>query len=200
MAPSSTSTIRVYVHWSEPTVFAGEDVACQIIFKNVAAVPGAPQGTAASKPATPSLPASTSNRKPVNAAQIAEARGRQSNASIPAQAARGRGHRSTMSLNVPVRIPGQEPAMNNESASGAGGKAQGHAHRRSVSIISLGTSEAGGGASMDGSTGGDNPRVPFKRHGRSTSLQIVPRRGHAGGSGPPSGIRLLSAILSLERC
>lgn len=183
------------MHWSEPTVFAGEDIACQIVFKNVAAVPQTPQVTATPKLATPSLPASSSNRKPVNAAQIAEARGRQSNASIPAQAARGRGHRSTMSLNVPVRIPGQEPATNNDSASEAGSKAQGQSHRRSVSIISLGTSEAGGGASLNLSVGGDSPRVPFKRHGRSTSLQIVPRRGHAGGNGPPSGTGLPSSAL-----
>ena len=187
MSPSTTSTIRVYVHWSEPTVFAGEEVACQIVFKNIAAVPGTPQITSNPKPASGSISTTTSQRKPVSNAQIAEARGR-SNASISGPAAQ-RGHRTTLSLNVPVRIPGADGASNTNSPAEAGPKTQGHSHRRSVSIISLGTSDAGGGTTVNSTVGNESPRIPFKKHGRSTSLQIVPRRGgHPAVASPPSGM------------
>ena len=190
--PPPTSTIRVHVHWSESTVFAGEEVACQIVFKNIAAVPGTPRITSNPKPAAGGIPTIASHRKPVNPAQIAEARGRQSNASFSEPAAQGRGHRTTLSLNVPVRIPRPDGIANNNSPLDTAAKGQGHSHRRSVSIISLGTSDAGGGTSANGSAGNESPRVPFRKHGRSTSLQIVPRRGtHPAAIGPPSGMALL---------
>ena len=189
MSPSTTSTIRVYVHWSEPTVFAGEDVACQIVFKNIATVPGTPQVTSNTKTASGSISTTTSQRKPVSNAQIAEARDR-SNASISSPAAQ-RSHRTTLSLNVPVKISAAGGASNTNGTSEAGFKTEGHSHRRSVSIISLGTSDAGGGTTVNSSIGNDSPRTPFKKHGRSTSLQIVPRRGgHPAVAGPPSGMEM----------
>lgn len=190
MSSSTTSTIRVYVHWSEPTVFAGEEVACQIVFKNIAAVPGTPRVTSSPKPATGSTFTGATHRKPVSTAQIAEARERGS-VSISSPIAPGRGHRTTLSLNVPVRIPG-DAGTNPNSPSEAAAKAQGHSHKRSVSIISLGTPDLGGGTNVNASAGYESPRVPFKRHGRSTSLQIVPRRSpHLAATGSPSGMVLL---------
>jgi len=185
--PPSASTIRVYVRWTEPTVFAGEEVACEITFKNIAAIPGAQQ-TATNSKNNAGANVADRHRKPVNAAQIAEARGRSQRPSVSTPVPQGRGHRSTLSLNVPAsaRIlkPEQQP---NDSGASKASKGQGHSHRRSVSIISLGASDTGGGEVSVVTNGNESPRLPFRRHGRSASLQVVPRRGQLGGSSPQSG-------------
>ena len=62
----------------------------------------------------------------------------------------------------------------------------GGAHKRSVSIISIGASE---GAVEDLRSHGslpERPRAMSRGHGRSASLQIVPRR-HGINGGPISG-------------
>lgn len=185
---SAASTIRVYVRWAEPTVFAGEEVACDITFKNIAAVPGTHNSTAHAKNNAGSG-TNDRHRKPVNAAQIAEARGRSQHPSFSLPVPQGRGHRSTLSLNVPASARPLKAEQQSHTDPGAGkaSKGHGHSHRRSVSIISLGASDTGGAEVGVVTNGSESPRVPFRQHGRSASLQVVPRRGQLAGSGPQSG-------------
>lgn len=186
---SSTSSIRVYVQWLEPTVFAGEDVGCQITFKNIAAAPGTPRIPSNTSTDNGSVSLAERHRKPLIPSQVADARGSPSNASISRSLPSNRGHRSTLSLNVPAsaRFQRADAQSINDAASETGSKGRGHSHRRSVSIISLGTAEMAP-SEVSGTTVIESPRIPFRRHGRAASLQITPRRANPNGNGPPSGI------------
>jgi len=189
---SSTSSIRVYVQWLEPTVFAGEDVGCQITFKNIAAVPGTPRIPSNTSTDSGSVSLAERHRKPLIPSQVTDARGSPSNVSISRSSRSlppNRGHRSTLSLNVPAsaRFQRADAQSINDAASETGSKGRGHSHRRSVSIISLGPSEMAP-SEVSGTTVNESPRIPFRRHGRAASLQIAPRRANPNGNGPPSGI------------
>ncbi|KAI0112065.1 Rgp1-domain-containing protein [Nemania sp. FL0031] len=169
MPPEGRSTnIRVFIKWDDQTVFAGEEIRCQITFKNVAPSPSQ------SQPLQPS-PRPDRTRQP---SPLLSPRGPSSNGLTPPLSARS--HRSTLSLNVPstgsrlrnsvpqwpppqlpVSAPPQKPA---------------HAHKRSLSIVSMGSN-----ATIEDQGHGNNsqtrPQRPHRGHGRSASLQIVPRAG-----------------------
>ncbi|KAI2642215.1 Rgp1-domain-containing protein [Xylaria nigripes] len=188
-----TTNIRVFIKWDDQTVFAGEEVRCQITFKNV--VPG--HSRLASTPVPASIPASISQRQPPQSSPRADRQLRQSS---PLVSPRGklnnagltpptltRGHRSALSLNVSStssRLRGnlqqgpplQLPAFPQSAASS-------HAHKRSLSIVSIGSN-----ATIDDSVHSNSPqpRRSMRGHGRSSSLQIVP---HAGATnGPQSAV------------
>jgi hypothetical protein len=182
------TNIRVFVQWTEQTVFAGEDIECQITFKNVATTPTpsrttlhpasangfAPGGERQRKgPSTQSKNSATSNHKP-----------------LPPN----RGHRATLSLNAPVGVGRPQPSSRSWTEGPPKVGKDGSSHKRSVSIISIGASE---GAVDDGASHSSliegSRRIP-RGHGRSASLQIVPRRQGING-GPPSGRILTFQIL-----
>ncbi|KAI1817067.1 Rgp1-domain-containing protein [Poronia punctata] len=178
-----SSNIRVFIKWDDQTVFAGEEIRCQITFRNVAPGPSQVASTSASpasqrQPSQPS-PRADRTRQP---SPLLGARGKPTNGLTPPSAARG--HRSTLSLNVPSTSsrlmansqqwpPPQLPVMPQKP---------GHAHKRSLSIVSIGSN-----ATVDdqiyghsGSSQLKNQR-PGRGHGRSASLQIVPRNGTING-------------------
>lgn len=182
------SSLRVFVQWSEQTVFAGEDIECQITFKNVATPPSQSRTT---------LHPSNAN----GSASRAGAQGKAPTASVkspsplsprPHPAPQGRGHRSALSLSVPAGSLRSQP-VSTSWGSGHPSRAarEGGQHKRSVSIISIGASEGGVDDSSVRSGFMERPRGVTRGHGRSASLQIIPRR-HGVSGGPVSGIILFS--------
>ncbi|KAI0449612.1 Rgp1-domain-containing protein [Xylaria acuta] len=173
MPPEGRSTnIRVFIKWDDQTVFAGEEIRCQITFKNV--TPGPSQPTSNPRQPSQSSPRSDRARQP---SPLLSPRGglASSNGLTPPGSARS--HRSTLSLNVPSTSsrlrhsiqqwppPPQPPPPTQPS---------GHAHKRSLSIVSMGSN-----ATVDDqvySNGSQTrPQRPGRGHGRSASLQIIPR-------------------------
>jgi hypothetical protein len=165
MAVPSSSSIRVFVKWKEQTVFAGEDIECEITFKNIASVPASNRASPHSNsspfhpPGHRKVPSSQAKGSPLN----------------PHSAQAGRGHRSTLSLTVPPNssrspvVSGSWPSRQPVRTSRDAGK-----HKRSVSIISIGANESV--ADESASQNGRVERVrPARGHGRAASLQIVPR-------------------------
>lgn len=181
MSPDGASNIRVFIRWDDQTVFAGEDIKCSITFKNIARPPSQHQ-TPVDRSRQPS-PLLGSPRKPTNASNP-------NNGLAPPTPGRGRGHRSTLSLNVPATTsarttqwipppPQPQPPPPTRPA---------HTHQRSLSIVSMGSpapaddgaqSNGHGHAAANGNGNGSSNghRRPGRGHGRSTSLQISPRGG-----------------------
>ncbi|ORY56118.1 Rgp1-domain-containing protein [Pseudomassariella vexata] len=161
MTPDGPSNIRVFIHWSDQTVFAGEDIQCRITFKNVARPPN--QSYERSRQPSPLL--GTPRHKSVA-----------NNSLTPPVVGRGRGHRSTLSLNVPssssrvksgttqwIQPRDQPPSR------------PGHAHKRSLSIVSIGS------AATVEDAGRGHAQRPTHGHGRSSSLQINSRGSLSNG-------------------
>jgi hypothetical protein len=191
-----TSNIRVFVQWSQQTVFAGEEIECQITFKNVAPVNGSPKPAPHSSSLNGFAPGEERQRK-TTPLQASAAQTSRNNAAIKSKATpASRGHRASFSLSGPtsdVRLPAQIPGpKRTESEVGTEGRS--HSHRRSVSIISLGITEGGGDEPVSQRSFGDGPRRPARGHTRASSLQIVPRRQDLNGTGPPSGKFCLSLL------
>lgn len=181
MSPDS-GNIRVFVRWDDQsTVYAGDEIRCTICFKNVTTATAGPSNTNAiqSQLKPPPHLSRTANSHP--SSRLAPP------PSTPTSASR-RGHRVSSSLSIsPGKttrgragsipwIPTSHPPDIQDS--------NGNSHRRSVSIVSIGsvnsadsqvTSNAGSPASRPSSHG----------HGRSASLQIISRSPVM--SGPRSG-------------
>lgn len=175
------TNIRVFVEWTEPTVFAGEDIECEITFKNVATTPTPSRTTLHPAAANGFASGGERQRKapgpPVKSSTLS-----------PRPAGPARGHRTTLSLTAPVtavRSPQIASGSFNGGHSRAGKESGGH--KRSVSIISIGASETGVDDVASYSSLPEGPRRVSRGHGRSASLQIVPRRNGVAG-GPTSGI------------
>jgi len=187
---TNPSNIRVFVHWQDQVVFAGEEVKCTITFKNVAPVPG--NGSSSPSPPHPSsgLPSSSSSKPPSR--HPSGERRNKANAVGLAPPPPTRGHRSTLSLTG-------APSASAASRSRAGSipwspppidtNGNGHGHKRSVSIVSIGSANTvegvgGGGGQNNGGASGKAQR-PGRGHARASSLQIVPRASPMNG--PRSG-------------
>lgn len=186
MGPS-TSNIRVFVQWSQPTVFAGEEIECQITFKNIASAHGTPKASSRPPGLNGFAPGGERQRK-TTPLQTSSVQSRNSAGAHVRATQANRGHRSSFSLNIPagdLRLPLRMPSQNKTAASEAGTK--GGSHRRSVSIISLGITEGVGDESSGQLSYNEGPRRPIRGHARASSLQIVPQRSSLNGSGPPSG-------------
>ncbi len=180
------TNIRVFVQWVEQTVFAGEDIECRITFKNIAATPSPPSRSTLHPP-----PANGFATGGLRKAPTAQVKGKASLSPRPTQFTRG--HRTTLSLNAPaasVRSQSQAASSTWNGGASRTGKEE-NTHKRSVSIISIGASEA---LTEDVASQASLPERPSRSsrpsrgHGRSASLQIIPRRnGFNGSGGPPSG-------------
>ncbi|KAI1431811.1 Rgp1-domain-containing protein [Xylaria sp. CBS 124048] len=188
-----TSNIRVFIKWEDQTVFAGEDLRCQITFKNVAPDPNhASALSSSSGPASAGTPTSISFRQPPpsspradrqkQASPLLSPRGKSVNNGLTPPAL-SRGHRSTLSLNVSAtnsrlragaqQWPPLQPPAPLQSV------APNHAHKRSLSIVSIGS--IGSNSTVDDQVHSHTPqtRRPPRGHSRSSSLQIVPRASTA---------------------
>ncbi|TGJ83155.1 hypothetical protein E0Z10_g5615 [Xylaria hypoxylon] len=154
MPPEGRSTnIRVFIKWEDQTVFAGEEIRCQITFKNVA-----------STQRQSSQPSPRTDR-PRQPSPLLSPRGGSTNGLTPPASARS--HRSTLSLNVPStssrlrnsiqQWPPQLPAPPRTPA---------HAHKRSLSIVSMGSNATVDDQAYSNGTQ-TRPQRPARGHGRS---------------------------------
>jgi len=180
MAPlEEPSNIRVFVHWHEQTVFAGEEVKCKITFKNVA--------TGTDNKSQPSNPSDRTRK-----ASSLHSRAKAASSSTPPLSSTGRGHkRSALSLSVPSSSSHKRQGSLQWPSNGSSSEGKtGQAHKRSVSIVSIGSA-----STVDDHTPSrqEAPPVPSQPprpmrgygHGRASSLQILPR-GHPAPSSPQS--------------
>ncbi|QSZ36540.1 hypothetical protein DSL72_006420 [Monilinia vaccinii-corymbosi] len=169
------SNIRVFIQWKEQTVFAGEDIECQITFKNIATTPTSSRSSLHPSGSNGYLNSPERHRRPVS--QI-------KNSSLsPQSGGHGRGgHRSSISLIArPESVHSKQSEQWSRGTSRPGTGREGH--KRSLSIISMGASES---AIDDVASHGSLVERPGRGHGRSSSLQIVPRRNGING-GPMTG-------------
>lgn len=182
MSPDSPSNIRVFIHWHDQTVFAGEEVRCTITFKNVTRAPGS--SSSQLKPAP-------HQSRHLNSNHIhGQHRAKPPSGLVPPSAARG--HRSSLSLTVPSAAAssraraGSIPWSSQSPTDGPSGNGHGggHSHRRSVSIVSMGSSSGAADDAQSNGTPG-KPQRPTRGHARASSLQIVARGN--GAAGPRSG-------------
>jgi hypothetical protein len=173
------TNIRVFVQWTDQTVFAGEDVECEITFKNITSNPSPPR-TLLHPPAANGFVGGSERQRKSPVSQIRNSNGLNLRPPPPA-----RGHRGTLSLSAPVGVV--------RSPAGPGSWTGGHTkasqsastHKRSVSIISIGASESIADDVASHGSVADGPQRMMGPHKRSASLQILPRRN--GMNGPSSG-------------
>lgn len=197
------SDIQVFVNWKDQTIFAGEDVECTITFRNVAESSNAAESNnnhhqqQQRKQARPSTANSNldSSFFSLKSPQNLFSSRRSSNSLSPQKKT---SHRTSSSLSTPLVGSHSFPPP----SAPRNGPSHGHKHKRSVSILSI-DSEGGGG----GTGGGDKtpvPSSPFNRsrppppppkgHGRSASLQVLPKRNESYDEGFPKGMLLRSRI------
>ncbi|KAK3387210.1 Rgp1-domain-containing protein [Podospora didyma] len=198
MSPDGpASNIRVFVRWQDQVVFAGEEVKCTIVFKNAARTPS-PSPTLPAHQPPPPKPYShlqpgrhTSGERPRGSAPLhlaAHARTKPHAAHGLAPPSSSRGHRSTLSLTVPSAASASASASRARAGSipwspttpGARPpprNGNGHSHKRSVSIVSIGSVSTVDGAQSGSiaSSSAAKPYRPARGHARASSLQIVSR-------------------------
>lgn len=148
MPPPPPSNIRAFVHWKEPSIYAGEDIECIITFRNVAAYPGQ-ELQEEDEPQTPysngfsRAPSAVASRRSSLAQSSVQASWAPSFSSSR-QAPNGRGHRPALSLNVlSTSSRGGLPSAGLHSAPMPGRTPTSarpvKGHGRSLSIMSLGS-------------------------------------------------------------
>ncbi|KAH6621394.1 Rgp1-domain-containing protein [Chaetomium sp. MPI-SDFR-AT-0129] len=164
-----TSNIRVFVHWHEQTIFAGEELRCTITFKNVARTPTTTttgpnptnSHTTSSTTSTPST--SLSNTPTLHSAPSFPpnaSRSRQHHSLAPPPTGGQRGHhRSSLSLSVPSERSGRR------GGSGGVGNGGGIGDVDSVS--------GSGNGSGNGSGSGSGGHGHGRGHGHKRSVSIV---------------------------
>lgn len=172
--PASSTGVRVFVEWDDEPIYAGDDVNCTITFKNVAPPLGANPNRASAK--LNGIGVGGERRQKIAPTQPShtDVRPRAPHAPRPPSML-SRGHRQTMSLNMPsgrgVAKDNARPAVGPLN----GMTATGQRHQRSLSIISLGGSEIDGKRNQN-RVGDGAGRPQERQHTRATSLQITPRR------------------------
>ncbi len=174
------ANIRVFVLWIEQTVFAGEEIECQITFKNVATAP-APSKASLHPSAANGFASGGERQRKTATTQI------KTNSTLsPRPSPPNRGHRTALSLSTPVGSGQLQSAPGSWNGEPSKASKDGSTHKRSVSIISIGASEGGFDDQNSHGSLPERPRRLSRGHGRSASLQIVPRRYGVNG-GPTSG-------------
>ncbi|KAL4867723.1 hypothetical protein BDV12DRAFT_117563 [Aspergillus spectabilis] len=170
-----SSDIQVFVKWKDQSIFAGEDVECTITFKNVAERSDdlnnaqTPHMRKLSRTAGSPHSDSFSLRLPSNPFRNPNRR------SYPIVPKKSPSHRISSSVSSPLIGSHSFPP----TSTPRNGPPVGHKHKRSISILSI--DSEGGNASV---AGDKTPRTPThlnhsrptRGHGRSASLQVVPRR------------------------
>lgn len=171
--------------WKDQTIFAGEDVECTITFKNVA------DGTGEAKNGGHH----SHQRKQSRAANVTpqsdsffSLKSPLFNTNRRSFPSRNPHHRLSSSLSSPlIGSHSFPPPSTPRSAS-----SYGHKHKRSVSILSI-ESEGGGDKTPRTSSQFNRPR-PTRGHGRSASLQVVPRRYEGYEDSPQKGTWLALTV------
>lgn len=183
MAPAEEpSNIRVFVHWHDQTVFAGEEVKCTITFKNVATDGDQKEEAQEQK---------ESDRHRLTSALQARAKAT-ANLSTSSSATISKGHRrSALSLSgPPSSIHSRTGSVQWVGPGDPADGRSGHSHKRSVSIVSIGSANTVDEYKPKSDAPPRSQR-PGRGHNRATSLQILPRgqsspiSSHSGKSDSP---------------
>ena len=196
MSSDGASDVRVFVHWRDQTVFAGEEVKCTITFKNIAQEAGQAKQNNGRKASSQSQQPQRSNadRNRFLSALTAplHSRGRGSTGAVhstPPSTTKTRGHRrSALSLNIPP--PGTQTRSAAvqwpQTGNGAPDGSSGHAHKRSLSIVSIGSTSTVDDQ-MYRNEVATRSAAPRRGHNRASSLQILPRGQATQLAGHQSG-------------
>ncbi|QDS74055.1 hypothetical protein FKW77_009298 [Venturia effusa] len=172
------SNIRVSVQFTKSTVFSGEDVECTITFKNIARENGERSparslqnhGQASQR----KVPAVQTANRPLPASQNPSY-----GPNIPAHLKKG--HRATLSTassRQSYATLQEGMVKENEPLKQKNG--------RSLSITSAGTEGTSGGGEPTRNVS-EGAWKSVRAHGRTSSLQVVPRRGSRGSNSPHVG-------------
>ncbi|KAK5997973.1 RAB6A-GEF complex partner protein 2 [Cladobotryum mycophilum] len=176
MSADGSSNIRVFIHWRDQTVFAGEEVKCTITFRNVAQDPNQQQNQSAH-----GHQQSQSERHRF-ASPLQGRNKASSNRTPPLSNASGRGHRrAALSLSVPSATTRSRTGSIqwHQPSSAANSSRSNHAHKRSVSIVSIGSTSTIDDHHLQRHDAPPRPHRPRHGHNRASSLQISSR-------GPPA--------------
>ena len=170
-------------------VFAGEEVACTITFKNVAPTYDHSRSPSPNNHARRSGQGRDRWRLEVPGRGTMDGLRNNKATSTRSTRPQGHGHRSTLSLSthitappkVAASVPGEAPNRTDVSN---------NRHKRSVSILSIGRDTSTG--DMHKGSNGYSPliRPPVRLHSRSASLQSVPRRAQVRQNGPSESTNL----------
>ena len=175
------------MRWKEKAIFAGEDVECTITFKNVAPeVPGAERDgllspkhvRGGSRPVNGVIDGTSySPAKSFNPFSFGNHR-RPASTGHRARPALNRSNRHSLSSQASPHSLSQSFPPTTSGSGNSDVSGPGHRHKRSVSIISVGT---------DATTERKQGPPPFSprpwSHARSASLQVAPRRDEIYGNG-----------------
>ena len=162
------SNIRVFVQWKNSTVFAGEDIECQLTFKNISQC----STTRGNSSLTAEMKTSVSSRgrwKESLASQIPSSQFHSLAASTSQTPLTKYGaHRSALSLSS------QSPRRQNLSGISFGGGSKDFSvgqqkHKRSVSIVSIGKEPM---SSTEADVHSPASKRPGRYHARAASLQV----------------------------
>ncbi|KAJ5645962.1 hypothetical protein N7490_002334 [Penicillium lividum] len=168
------SNIQVFVKWKDQTIFAGEDVECTITFKNVAEV--RPDASSAEnqhhrKPSRVANHSSNNNSDSFFGFKSPQRLFSDRRSFSIGSPRRPPAHRTASSLSSPLVTSQSFPPAGSPSSTPRSWQ-PGHSNKRSVSILSIDSE-----GQPDKSPSPHLSRgKPARSHGRSSSLQIVPRR------------------------
>ncbi|KAG6011581.1 hypothetical protein E4U54_008014 [Claviceps lovelessii] len=183
MPLASQSNVRVFIQWHDQTVFAGEEVKCTVTFKNVAATANQARDQKSSQHQQSKLQGERQRL-----AVPLQARAARANIGLtpPPSTTATRGHRrSALSLSVST--------THSHSRSGsiqwpqtAGGETEwrpGRDHKRSLSIVSMGSTGTAEEHAHRNEASSRSQR-PQRGHSRAASLQMPPQGLNSAGSEP----------------
>ncbi|KAK3180741.1 Golgi membrane exchange factor (Ric1p-Rgp1p) subunit [Lecanicillium sp. MT-2017a] len=191
MPSDGASDIRVFVHWRDQTVFAGEEVKCTVTFKNVARdASQTKQNNGRNAQQNSQRPNTDRNRllSALTAPLHNRGRGSTGAVSTPPSTTTTRGHRrSALSLTIPTAASRIHTAAVQWPHSGGGPSDDrpGHAHKRSLSIVSIGSTSTVDDQ-MHRQEAPPRSVAPRRGHNRASSLQILPRGQTVPLAGPQS--------------
>lgn len=185
------------MRWKEHTIFAGEDVECIITFKNVAETTNTDGATAPQHPphqrrASRTLP-TTSNSESYFSIKSPSNPFFQNRRRSIAQSPLQKVHRPSASLSSPFGSSHSFPPSTHTPRLSQS-QSVNHAHKRSVSILSI--DSEGGSEKTPMPTQFQRSR-PARGHGRSASLQVLPKKSAGSEDILSPGKKLHTSGLSL---
>ncbi|KAF7714049.1 Uncharacterized protein PECH_004980 [Penicillium ucsense] len=172
-----SSNIQVFVKWKDQNIFAGEDVECTITFKNVAdsgseAGHGGEAGHQRKLSRSANLPTNSGSDSFFSLKSPQALFSSRRSYSISSQ--RKPFHRTASSLNSAIPPSNSFPPISTPST--PRNWQPGHSHKRSVSILSIDSEGLPENIQSNQSHGRARPA---RGHGRSASLQVVPKRNES---------------------
>ncbi|KAH0499088.1 hypothetical protein TgHK011_006304 [Trichoderma gracile] len=182
------SNIRVFVHWRDQTVFAGEAVQCTVTFRNIA-----PEANQQQQQQQLLQPFSPHPHGHSNSHSQTQAQSERQRLASPIQtrgkaAASARGHRrAALSLSVPSPSARSRQSSIQWPQPAASADTRGHAHKRSISIVSIGSTTSTIDEHSQSPRFDNSPRAQRHSHNRASSLQIASRGPPTIPSTPQSG-------------